>query len=98
MVPYLLMAFITALTGFVVASPALVYLTSDLSGQRSGVRRYATYDPELHLFGIELTPGFAQFLAFGVTPCLIVLSVSLFLRGLMHGRRKSHRDLSNELR
>jgi hypothetical protein len=52
--------------------------------------RYATYDPELYLFGISITPATAQILAFGVAPAMIALSAFLVFRGVRNRRLNAH--------
>lgn len=82
----LVVSALIALFGFIVASPGLVYITSDMGSPVVSGRRYATYDPELYLFGILLTPTTAQVLTFGVAPFLIALSAFLVVRVVKHGR------------
>ena len=83
---YFAMASMFALVGFVVASPGMIFLTSDMNRRMASGRRYATYDQELYLFGISITPGTAQFLAFGVAPFLMALSAFLVFRGKRNQR------------
>jgi hypothetical protein len=82
----------SALIAFVVASPGLAYLISSVSRPAVPGRRYATYDPELYLFGISITPATAQVFTFGIAPALIVLSAYLVVRGLQNGRRGAATD------
>lgn len=79
--PLFAAASLTALIAIIIAGPGLVYATSDMNRRMASGRRYATYDPELYLFGISITPSTAQILAFGVAPLLIALSVFLVYRG-----------------
>ena len=79
-------ASLVALFAFIIASPGLMYATSDMSRRMASGRRYATYDPELYLFGISITPTTAQILAFAVAPLMIALSVFLVFRGTRNRR------------
>ncbi|TWU48974.1 hypothetical protein Poly51_48780 [Rubripirellula tenax] len=84
--PFFVAASLAAFIGFVVAGPGLVYVTSDMNRRMASGRRYATYDPELYLFGVSITPTTAQVLTFGVAPLLIAFSVFLFFRGARNRR------------
>ncbi|MFG0255367.1 MAG: hypothetical protein ACF787_09790 [Rhodopirellula sp. JB053] len=79
-----------ALIGFIIAGPGLVYATSDMSRRMASGRRYATYDPELYLFGISITPATAQILAFGVAPLMIALSAFFVFRGARNRRLNTY--------
>ncbi len=59
-------------------------------------RRYATYDPELYLLGISITPGTAQFLAFGVGPILMALSAYLLFRAVKDRRHNVGPDVKKD--
>ncbi|EMI54147.1 putative membrane protein [Rhodopirellula sallentina SM41] len=80
------MASMSALVGFIIAGPGIAYLTSDMNRRMAAGRRYATYDPELYLFGISIAPATAQLLAFCVAPLLMALSAFLVYRGVKHRR------------
>lgn len=77
---------IVALIAFIVSGPGIVYVTSGLSSRMAGGRRYATYDAELYLLGISITPTTAQVLAFGVAPLMIALSIYRVFRGVRERR------------
>ena len=82
----------SALVGLSVAGPGLAYLTSDMSRRMVSGRRYATYDPELYLFGTSITPVTAQLLAFGVAPVLLALSAFFVYRGIQNRPRSAPAD------
>ncbi|MCS7467850.1 hypothetical protein NZK35_14450 [Stieleria sp. ICT_E10.1] len=84
--PHFVVATVAALVGFVVAGLGLVYVTSEMNRRMVSGRRYATYDPELYLFHLSITPRTAQFLAFGVAPCMMALSVYMVFRGVKNRR------------
>jgi len=75
-----------ALIGFVIAGSGLLYTISDMSRPMAPGRRYATYDPELYLLGISITPTIAQILAFVAAPLMIALSAFLAFRGARNRR------------
>jgi hypothetical protein len=79
--PFFAAAFLTGLIGIVIAGPGVVYVTSGMNRPMAPDSRYATYDPELYLCGIAITPATAHILAFGLAPLLIALSAFFVFRG-----------------
>lgn len=57
-----------------------------MSRRMASGRRYATYDPELYLLGVPISPNIAQILAFGIAPLLIALSAFLAFRAVRNRR------------
>ena len=86
--PRFVAASLAALIGFIIAGPGLLYTISDMSRPMTAVRRYATYDPELYLLGISITPTIAQILAFVLAPLMIALSAFLAFRGARNRQLK----------
>ncbi|SMP80432.1 hypothetical protein SAMN06265222_1534, partial [Neorhodopirellula lusitana] len=84
--PLFVASALVALIAFLISGPGILYATSDFSRRMAAGRRYATYDPELYLFGVSITPTTAQVLAFGVAPLLIALAVFLVFRGVRNRR------------
>ena len=90
--PLFVAASLTALIGLIIAGPGLVYSISDMNRRMESGRRYATYDPELYLFGISITPTTAQILAFGVAPLMVAFSAFLVFRGARNRRINTDTD------
>ena len=77
------------LSAAVISSPGVVFGVTGAFRPNSGGRQYATYDPEVFLFGIPIMPSTAQWLAFAVAPALVAISIGLIWRGILV--RKWHR-------
>ncbi|EGF28447.1 hypothetical protein [Rhodopirellula baltica] len=75
------------LSAAVISSPGVVFGVAGAFRPNSGGRQYATYDPEVFLFGIAIIPATAQWLAFAVAPALVVISIGLVWRGILVRRR-----------
>ena len=75
-------AALLAFSGFVIGAPGFAYTTSDMNRRMASAHRYATYDPELSLFGISITPTSAQLLTFVATPTMLALAEFLVYRGI----------------
>lgn len=76
------------MVGLAIAGPGLVYLISDMNRRMASGRRYATYDPELYLFGVPISPATGQLLALGVAPLLLGLSAFLVYRDIRNRNRR----------
>lgn len=84
---HFVLAVTSAIAGLSVAVPGIFYVSSGMNRQPGLASRYATYDPELYLFGVSITPATAQVLAFVAAPALVGYSAFLVYRGVRVGRQ-----------
>jgi len=61
----------------IVAVPGFASLWMLQGPQMQPGTRYATYDPELHFFGLSSSPDAARWISFSAAPILLVVAIVL---------------------
>ncbi|MCM2372451.1 hypothetical protein [Aporhodopirellula aestuarii] len=74
------------LTAIILAGPGIVWQMHDMLRPASVGRRFATYDPEVMLFGLSISHETASWLAFGAAPVLLIAAIVIFYRGAVARR------------
>ncbi len=80
-----------AVVAVFVTGPAVVYAMGGPGSQVASGRPFATYDTEVFLLGIAVTPGAGKVLAYIVSPVLLAISVLIAVREARACRPHNHR-------